>query len=697
MISFNHKGKRVQSMNKIPLNTHTRVRTSLLIIWILGLSLGAKAQETLWATKTLGYSSEYRPGPYGKEFRAIQILGRPNKLPDVGNSPCAWSPAQANSIGDEWIKVGFEKSIPLRQVAIAENFNAGAIARVYAYNEKGEETLLIENSITPTKEIGKFTYIFPTDSTLMTNAIKVVLQPSRVLGFNQIDAIGISSSTALLKAEIHVFPDTPKDLQKENLGKNVNSKGQEVAPVISPDGKMLFFTRSKFPGNIGSPNRQDVWVSNLDNANVWQEAVNMKAPINNDGDNAITGISPDGKTVYLINVYRPDGSMVNGLSKSVRTRDGWSFPKEIKIRNHYNDHERNFTEFAISPKGKVLILSVQRRDTEGNKDLYVSFLQSDDTWSEPKHMGDVINTPDYEGSPFVASDNKTLYFTSAGFSGYGNGDIFVSRRQDDTWTNWSEPENLGPSINTPQWDGYFNIPASADYAYLSSMENSLGEEDIYRVRLFPAIKPEPVAIISGNVLDSETNQLMGADIIADLKSTNEEFSKATFEPETGEYKIILPLKDLYRLTASQKGYFPVTEEIDLTRETNFRLIRKNILLMPIKQGQKIRLNQLMFNQSSADVAPSSLPEMDRIGKMMTEYPTMEILLEGHTDNVGDWQKNVKLSEDRVLEVKKYLHSKGISLDRIQTKAWGGANPISSNVTEETRKWNRRVEFTILKM
>lgn len=692
---FNHQSKNTRFMNGIPSKSLLISLSTLLLICSLPTDL--LAQEELWATKILGYSSEYRPGPYGKEYRAIQILGRPDKLPDVGNSPCAWSAAQANSVNEEWIKVGFDKSIPLRQVAIAENFNAGAITRVYAYNEKGEEFLLIENSITPTKEVGKMTYIYPSDTTLVAQAIKVVIQPSRVLGFNQIDAIGISSSTAPIRPSIKITSDAPKDLQKENLGKTINSKGQEVAPVISPDGKFLFFTRSKFPGNIGSPNRQDVWVASLDNANNWNEAVNVKAPINNEGDNAITGISPDGKTVYLINVYRPDGSMVNGLSKSIRTREGWSFPRECKIRNHYNDHEKNFTEFAVSPNGRVLILSVQRRDTEGNKDLYVSFLQSDDTWSEPRHMGNVINTPDYEGSPFVASDDKTLYFTSAGFSGFGNGDIFVARRLDDTWTNWSEPENLGPNINTPQWDGYFNIPASADYAYLSSMENSLGEEDIFRVKLFPSIKPEPVAIVSGNVIDSETNQLLSADITADIKKSNEEFSKASFEPETGEYKMILPLKELYRITANHPGYFPVTEEIDLTRESNFRIIRKNVYLLPIKEGQKIRLNQIMFSQSSAEVVPSSFPEMDRIVHMMTEHPTMVILLEGHTDNVGDWQKNVKLSEDRVQAVKKYLSSKGIEVDRIQTKAWGPANPIASNITEETRQWNRRVEFTILKI
>lgn len=679
--------------------TGLRKTSALLILVFQLVTLTVRAQTEQWASKVLGYSSEYRPGPYGKEFRAVQVLGRPNKLPGVGDSPCAWAPAQVNSTNEEWIKVGYDKAIPLRQVAIAENFNAGAIVRVYAYDEKTGEHLLIENSITPTKELGKMTYVFPTDSTatLMVNAIKIVLQPSRVSGYNQIDAIGISSSTNPMNGAIRVTADAPKDLQKENLGKMVNSTGQELAPVISPDGRSLFFTRGMYAGNTGSPSKQDVWVSNLDKNNNWGEALNLKAPINNEGDNATTGISPDGKTLYLINIYHSDGTMVEGLSKSSRTATGWSFPKECRIKNHYNDYPDKLTEFAISSKGNVLVLSVQRRNTEGKKDLYVSFLEGDDTWSEPRHMGPIINTADNEWTPFIASDDKTLYFTSAGFSNYGNGDIYLSRRLDDTWTNWSDPENLGPAINTPQWDGFFNIPASADYAYMISNENSIGQEDIFRVRLFPAIKPQPVAIVSGTVIDAETNQPMSAEIIADLKKSNDEFAKVSYEPETGEYKIILPLRDLYRLTASHEGYFPVTEEIDLQRETNFRTIRKNIMMLPIKIGQKIRLSQVMFSQSSADVVASSYPEMQRIVTMMKEHPTMEVLLEGHTDNVGDYQKNVKLSEDRVLAVSKYLNTQGIELARIQTKAWGPANPIASNITEETRQKNRRVEFTILKM
>jgi len=724
-------------------------------------------QEVLWANKVLGYSSEFRPAQYGFAFRAKQVLGQPNKLPDFGNSPCAWQPAEADGRNEEWIKVGFEKPVPLRQVAIAENFNPGAVTRVYAYDEAGKEYLVAEavgtqplSNMTPVagtsavrtqpvQEVvssqpgtsgaqsaakvvssqpsasqpktsakqkrstsrtvssqpvaseaqpgakGRMLRIFPKQQNISAVAIKIVLQPGKVSGFNQIDAIGISESTVPVEAVINTAAGMPENMQKENIGKEINSKGQEVAPIISPDGKTLFFTRSNFEGNTGSPQKQDVWYSTLNDKNQWNPAVNIGSPINNAGDNAITSISADGKTIYLINVYRPDGSMYFGLSRSFKTKTGWSFPKEYRI-NNLSGYIGSM-ELTVSPFGNVMIISVQRSDTEGGKDLYVSFLQADDSWSEPKHLGNVINTADYEGTPFLALDNKTLYFSSQGHSGYGEGDLFLTRRLDDTWVNWSKPENLGPAINTPLWDAYINIPATGDYAYFSASEKTVGQEDIYRIRMVPEIKPEPVAIISGNVFEAETSKPVRSEIVADIKKNNAVFTNATFDPETGEYRLILPLKEIYRITASGENYFPFTEEIDLTEETGFRTIRKNLYLHPIKAGEQIRLNNTMFSQSSAEIIPSSFSELDRIVTAMNTHPTMEILLEGHTDNQGEVRENVKLSEDRVQQVKKYLLSKGISANRIQTKAWGPAKPIASNLTEQTRKKNRRVEFTILKI
>jgi outer membrane protein OmpA-like peptidoglycan-associated protein len=311
-------------------------------------------------------------------------------------------------------------------------------------------------------------------------------------------------------------------------------------------------------------------------------------------------------------------------------------------------------------------------------------------------MGIDINTADDEFTPFLPADNQTLYFTSNGRSGYGEMDIYVSRRLDDTWMHWSEPENLGPAINTSDYEAHFTIPASGAYAYFCSAENSLGEFDIFRMKLPETIKPVPTVLLQGIVLDQITKQPVAAEVIVEDLDQKQAPQRLDYDPAVGDFKLVLDTQKQYGLTAQRKGYQSGGMVIDLTKETQYRELRREVLLAPIEIGQKVTLNTIRFSQSKFDLLPASLPELDRIAQMMTENSTMEILLEGHTDNVGDFDANVQLSKDRVEEVKRYLSTKSIDVKRIQTKGYGPTRPISPNTTEESRKQNRRVEFTILK-
>lgn len=656
--------------------------------------------QVQWASRVVGFSSEKKNDANGDQYKASQALGKPGKLPQLGESPVAWEPRIGGGV-EEWIQVAFDHPITIRQIVIGENVNPGSVVQVLVIDKSGKPHEVYKND-NPALRTDPLLHITLKDSSVISDQVKVVINSAAIPGPNQIDAIGISESTSPITVGINVSKDTPKEIVKENLGKTVNSNGQEVAPVISPDGRTLYFTRNFNKANIGSSDRQDVWYSTLESAGAgqpatWSEAVNVGSPINNAGDNAISGLSPDGRTAYLINVYRPDGGLSFGISKSTRTRQGWSQPVECKIANNYNLHEKNQLEFCVAPDGKSIILAVQRKDTRGNRDLYITHQQADQTWTEPVSLGPVVNTADFESSPFLAADGRTLYFTSGGHPGFGNGDIFVTRRLDDSWTNWSEPENLGPAINTPEWDGYFTIPASGDYAYLSSRAGSMGEDDIFRLKLYQAIKPDPVAIISGQVLDSQSKKPIASDVISSLADEQKETAKAEFDPETGEYKLILPTQKVYTIRAIKEGYFPTTETLDLSKDKRFRDIKRNLLLVKIEAGQKITMRDVLFEQSQYNLVAGASTELDHVVDMLKKYPDMEILVEGHTDNQGDWDLNMKLSADRVRVVKDYLIEKGIVENRIQTKAWGPSKPIASNGTEEKRKLNRRVEFTILKL
>lgn len=663
-----------------------------LHITLCFLSYLAQAQQVQWATKVISFSSEYSAGN-GQQYRAIQVLGKPNKLPQAESGASAWRAAQADT-GEEWVKVGFETPTSIRQIVIAENFGAGCVTTVLAYDTQGQEYVLYKSKPEATQRgAGIHRIWLPKLTPYQVAAIKVVLDTKLVEGWNEIDAIGISADDKPVEAVINLAKNVPKELKKENLGANVNSKANEVAPVISPDGRTIYFTRFDHPENLKAKEDYDVWFSEEKNG-VWQKAKNMGNPVNNLQENSICYISPDDRTALLMNIYRPDGTLTKGVSISRKNATGWTLPQEIRLQNYVNDHP--FSGFYIGPNGKVMVLSLQDANTKGGADLYISFPQADGTWSSPKNMGFDLNTADDEFTPFLATDNQTLYFTSNGRSGYGEMDIYVSRRLDDTWMRWSEPENLGPAFNTSDYEAHFTIPASGAYAYFCSSENSIGEFDIFRMKLPNPIRPVPTVLLQGIVLDQLTKQPVAAEVIVEDLDQKQEPQRLDFDPAVGDFKIVLDTKKQYGLTAQRKGYQASGVVIDLTKETQYKELRREILLAPIEIGQKITLNTIQFAQSKFDLLPASLPELDRIVQMMTENATMEILLEGHTDNVGNFEANVQLSKNRVEEVKRYLSTKNIDLSRVQTKGYGPTRPISPNSTEENRKKNRRVEFVILK-
>lgn len=668
------------------------MRLFLCLILVVS-SVWAQAQNEQWASKVLGVSSEYTGGN-GQQYRAVQALGKPNKLPQGESGATAWRPELPDN-GEEWLKVGFATPLAIRQIAIAENAGAGCITSVLAYDTQNKEyTVYTGKPETTQRGAGILRIWLPQLTAYKVTALKIVLDTKRVKEWNEIDAVAISASETPIEAKINLAKNVPKELKKENLGPNVNSKANEVAPVISPDGKTIYYTRFDHPENLKAKEDYDVWFAE-EKDGVWQKAKNMGTPVNNIRENSICYISPDDRTALLMNIYRPDGTLSKGVSVSRKNRNGWTFPQELRLQSYVNDH--SFSGFYISPNGKAMVLSLQDANTKGGADLYVSFLQNDGTWSPPTNMGPDLNTADDEFTPFLATDNQSLYFTSNGRSGYGEMDIYVSRRLDESWTKWSEPENLGPAFNTSDYEAHFTIPASGSYAYFCSSENSLGEFDIFRVKLPESVRPIPTVMLQGSVVDELTKQAVAAEVIVEDMDQKQAPQRIDYDPAVGDFKIVLDTQKQYGLTAQRKGYQAAGTIVDLTKEKQYREIRREIVLTPIEIGKKITLNTIRFAQSKFDLLPSSLPELDRLAQMMTENGSMEILLEGHTDNVGDFDANVQLSKDRVEEVKRYLATKSIATTRIQTKGYGPTRPIAANTNEESRKLNRRVEFTILKM
>ncbi|MEO1051482.1 MAG: OmpA family protein [Bacteroidota bacterium] len=666
----------------------------LLLIFSLALfvSVSSKGQTVQWASKVLEFSTELTPIQYS----AQQILGKPNVLPAGGENPNAWTPDRANK--KEFIKVGFDNPIQIQQIAIAESYSPSAIYRVLAYDEAGTEYEI--NTFNPRSIpiLSRMLNVFVEETPYKVAAVKIEFDGAAVPDYFGIDAIAISDSNIPIIASIELPEGLSEQIVVERLDENINSEYVEYKPLLSPDGKTLYFSRKNHPENIGGEkDPEDIWFAELDENGKWKKAENAGPVLNSDGPNFISSITPDGNTVVLLlgNVYLDNGSMAAGLSTSSRENGQWTKPQAVSIINDYNFSEK--ANFFLANNRKTLLLSVEREDTQGDRDLYVSFFQDDSTWTEPKNLGPSLNTAAEESAPFLAADDKTLYFASNGYSGYGGNDIYVSKRLDDTWTNWSPPENLGPDINSNLEESFFNIPVSSDYAYYSKGidEDNL---DIVRVQLPIIVTPDPVIVVKGKLVNSETGEPIEAKIIYERLSDGKELGITKSNPETGEYQVVLPAGEKYGFRAEAEGFIAESQNIDLTdfEGDNFTMENQDLKLVPRKEKVIIVLNNVFFDFDKATLKSESTPELDRILGILNEQATMEIEIQGHTDATGPESYNLTLSRRRAEAVKNYFVSKGVSESRLSVAYFGENQPAETNDTREGRSKNRRVQFKIMK-
>lgn len=266
----------------------------------------------------------------------------------------------------------------------------------------------------------------------------------------------------------------------QKLSSPVNSPGEESLPMLSPDGQHLYFTRALYAGNSGGKfSGLDVWFSRQVEG-AWKNASNtLPAAINNDGHNAIIGMSDDGTTIYFMSARTNE--KMNGIYMTKRINNYWTRPELVPVPGIDN---QGFLGVYVSPDFEVMLFSMKAPDTRGEEDLYFSVKNSAGQWSAPRNMGATLNTRGYEISPFLSKDKKRLYFSSNGHGGEGDADIFYSERLYNSWETWSLPVNLGKTVNSKKFDAYFAIYGDS-VAYFTSNRDGLFA-DIYQVSVTQA-------------------------------------------------------------------------------------------------------------------------------------------------------------------------------------------------------------------
>ena len=339
------------------------------------------------------------------------------------------------------------------------------------------------------------------------------------------------------------------------------------------------------------------------------------------------------------------------------------------------------------------------KENSYDNEIYVCFLEKDDTWTEPKSLGKKINLKGYnQMTPYLASDGETLYFSSNRPGGLGDNDIWKTKRLDKSWQKWSEPVNLGSPINTPDWDAFFTLDAGGEYAYLTTGLNSYGRSDIVRVKLLERERPNPVVLVSGNVYNAKTNEPLSASLIYQTLPDGDVAGNGISHPTDGSFKIVLPYDKNYSIRASADHFFAISENLNLDSliKAGYKEIHKDLYLVPIEVGQVVRLNNVFFDFDKWDLRPVSYIELDRVVTLLNENPGIEIEMSAHTDSRGSDEYNFTLSDNRARSVMEYIISQGIARNRITSHGYGESKPVATNDTDDGRQLNRRVEFKILK-
>ena len=468
-----------------------------------------------------------------------------------------------------------------------------------------------------------------------------------------------------------------------NLGDSINSTHDEYYPSFTINDSLFVFTRR------GEGIREDFMQSIKQKNGTYSKAKIIEGSINTEPSKGGINISQDGEWLLFAGNFPGKGFGNFDLYISYNTPAGWSEP--LNLGENINT---DFWESSpsLSPDKNALYFSSDRPGGYGGKDLYVSYRQSNGTWSKAENMGPNINTAGDELAPFIHADNQTLYFTSNGLAGYGGTDIYVVRKGHDNI--WGIPENLGYPINTIENEGSLFITSDGLNAYYTSdRADTRGGLDLYKFVLRPDIRPVKTLYVQGYITDASTHKGIPSAVELTDNNTQQLVTKIPTD-ETGFYFMTLPLGKDYTFTVNRKGYLFYSDVFALSTKQPDSTYQKDIALQPVRLNASVTLKNIQFELNSFELQKMSLIELEKLIQLLNDNPGIKVKINGHTDNTGNTADNLKLSNNRAKAVVDYLVSKGIDAKRLSYQGLGESKPVADNNTEDGRAKNRRTEFTI---
>ena len=494
------------------------------------------------------------------------------------------------------------------------------------------------------------------------------------------------------------FVANPKKFSIVNMGREINSEYEDYAPVLNESEDEIVFTTRRRDGNLNEnvyeDNKpyEDVFYSTKAKGK-WSRAKNIGSTVNTKYNNSNAAMSADGKTLYL---YNDEGN--GDIYVSERLKDGtWGVPVPLPGIINSTFREESLT---VTKDGNTIYFSSERPGGLGGSDIYMCTKDSNGKWSTLKNLGPAINTEFDDDDPFIDFDGMTLHFSSKGRKGMGGYDIFKSSFIPEK-KEWSEPENVGYPINTPDDDIQFVSTKDGLRSYYASVhDDGMGYEDIYMITVpieEPKAKPSGEFKYLAKIVDADSKAPLDARVkLQGLKDN----SVVGFSP-AGKGEFVFSIKDTspkdYKLTAEKEGY--VFQNLSIRIEgisDEPKTTSLTVEMRKLKVGVTSVLRNLYFDFAKATFKDASYNELNKLENMMKQNAGLRVEISGHTDNVGPREYNKQLSQRRANAVKNFLTSKGIDARRIKATGYGEDRPIASNDDDqEGREINRRVDFIVL--
>ncbi len=358
---------------------------------------------------------------------------------------------------------------------------------------------------------------------------------------------------------------------------------------------------------------------------------------------------------------------------------------------------------VFSVDNRIIVFSSNRAGGFGGFDLYMVAKKEDETWGEAINLGSEINSPYDEITPFLAADLNTLYFSSQGHKNMGGFDIFKSEMDENL--HWQEAINMGVPLNSTSDDFQFWLhPNNADGFLISNRNAQESKADIYKFVIIPEKEEDNLALMIGTVSFDDEAPIDKVQISISDKETDELVGVFLPNKVSGKFLFLLPPEREYKALYEAQGYLSYVNYFSVPQDSAYYKIKKGIELEPVVfynpptllLNNKTIIHDIFFETNSVEITNTYQNELDNLSTYLKKNPQAIISIQAHSDANSDEAYNLDLTNKRALAAKNYLTNKGVNSQQIEAVGLGESLPIANNATTEGQKYNRRIEFKIIK-